>query len=143
MKSFTRSLALSFTALALLGFASAPALAADDPEWPVVSATDASKLADHVGKEVVVEGVVKRAGRGPSDGVRFLNFDEATRTGFVAAIFPSAYSGIDPVEDYVGRTVRVSGELETYKERVQIKVSNAAQILVVSGQAGDAVPATE
>jgi DNA/RNA endonuclease YhcR with UshA esterase domain len=133
MKPTLRSLVLSFTSLAVLCLSSVRATAAETPEEPVVSATDASMLADHVGKMVLVEGVVKRAGRGPSDGVRFLNFDGSGRTGFVAAIFPSAYSGIDPVEDYVGKTVRVSGELETYKEKLQIKVTDAAQIQVVSG----------
>jgi len=139
MKTTLRSLAFLFTASVLFVVPCGAALAAEDQEAPVVSATDTSRLADHVGKEVVVEGVVKRAGKGPNDGIRFLNFDGATRTGFVAAIFSGAFAGMDPIEDYVGKTVRVRGDLEAFNEQVQIRVNDAAQIEVVSG-AEAAVP---
>jgi hypothetical protein len=95
-----------------------------------ISATDKAALTANVGKQVVAQGVVVTAAKGSNDGARFLNFSEDT-TGFSALIVPAVYSDLKPLEDYVGKTVKVTGKLDTYKDKTQIRVSRIAQIEVV------------
>jgi DNA/RNA endonuclease YhcR with UshA esterase domain len=95
-----------------------------------ISATDQAALTANVGKQVVAEGVVVSAAKGPNDGARFLNFSDDT-TGLSALIVPAVYSDLKPLEEYEGKTVKVTGKLDAYKEKTQIRVSRIAQIEVV------------
>jgi DNA/RNA endonuclease YhcR with UshA esterase domain len=95
-----------------------------------VSATDKAALTANVGKQVVAEGVVVSAAKGSNDGARFLNFSEDTN-GLSALIVPAVYSDLKPLEEYEGKTVKVTGKLDTYKDKTQIRVSRIAQIEVV------------
>jgi DNA/RNA endonuclease YhcR with UshA esterase domain len=95
-----------------------------------ISATDNAALTANVGKQVVAEGVVVTAAKGPNDGARFLNFSDDT-TGLSALIVPAVYSDLKPLEEYEGKTVKVTGKLDTYKDKTQIRVSRIAQIEVV------------
>jgi hypothetical protein len=104
--------------------------AAVEEEAVAISATDTAALSANVGKQVIAEGVVVSAAKGPNDGARFLNFSEDT-TGLSALIVPAVYSDLKPLEEYEGKTVKVTGKLETYKDKTQIRVSRIAQIEVV------------
>jgi len=95
-----------------------------------VSATDQEALTANVGNQAVVEGVVVTAAKGPNDGARFLNFSE-DKTGFSALIVPAVFPQLKPLEEYEGKTVKVTGKLDTYKDKTQIRVSRIAQIEVV------------
>jgi DNA/RNA endonuclease YhcR with UshA esterase domain len=95
-----------------------------------ISATDQAALTANVGKQVVAEGVVVSAAKGPNDGARFLNFSDDT-TGLSALIVPAVYSDLKPLEEYEGKTVKVTGKLDPYKDKTQIRVSRIAQIEVV------------
>ncbi len=95
-----------------------------------ISATDKAALSANVGKQVIAEGVVCCVAQGPNDGARFLNFSD-DMTGLSALIVPAVYPDLKPLEEYVGKTIKVTGKLETYKDKTQIRVSRIAQIEVV------------
>jgi hypothetical protein len=103
-----------------------------------VSATDNAALTANVGKQVVAEGVVVSAAKGSNDGARFLNFSE-DKNGLSALVVPAVYGDLKPLEEYEGKTVKVTGKLETYNDKTQIRVSRIAQIEVV--EASDPVAA--
>jgi len=95
-----------------------------------ISATDKAALTANIGKQVVAEGVVVSAAKGPNDGARFLNFSDDT-SGLSALIVPAVYSDLKPLEEYEGKTVKVAGKLDSYKDKTQIRVSRITQIEVV------------
>jgi DNA/RNA endonuclease YhcR with UshA esterase domain len=102
-------------------------------ETPVIQAEDGASLESHVGKEVVVEGIVRNVGTGPDDNITFLNFGERG-SGFVAVIFRAAYDKFpDGFDRYAGEKVRVRGALEKYRDRQpQIKIVTADQLEIVA-----------
>jgi DNA/RNA endonuclease YhcR with UshA esterase domain len=95
-----------------------------------ISATDKAALTANVGKQVVAEGIVVSAAKGSNDGARFLNFSDDI-TGLSALIVPAVYSDLKPLEEYEGKTVKVTGKLDPYKDKTQIRVTRIAQIEVV------------
>ncbi len=104
---------------------------------PVINGSDRKALSANIGKEVSVEGLVQGVGKGDNDGVRFLDLADKPRTGFVVAIFPSAYKKVGPVKNYQGKNIRVTGTLEKYKQQTQIKVFRASQIQVLAAPQAD------
>ncbi|MGA1124254.1 MAG: OB-fold nucleic acid binding domain-containing protein [Chthoniobacterales bacterium] len=107
--------------------------AAEGSESAVLQAEDTASLEDKVGEEVVVEGVIRNVGKGPNDGITFLNFGERKK-GFVAVIFSSAYDNFpDGFDQYANQKVRVKGSLEKYQDRqIQIKIFTPDQLEVVT-----------
>ncbi len=100
-------------------------------DLPILSATDSAALKAHLGKEVAVEGTVVAAAPGSQDKMRFLNFSETKNRGFVAAIVPAVYPKLRLLESYSGKAVRVTGTLEAYKKKTQIKVTRISQLKVL------------
>lgn len=112
--------------------------AAPAAEAPVFQAEDTAGMEAKVGREVIVEGVVRNVGKGANEGITFLNFGDR-RTGFVAVVFRPAYDKFpDGFDQYAQQKVRVRGQLEKYRDQqVQIKIFTPDQIEVVSEAAGD------
>ena len=131
MKPTITSLLAAIAAVAIV-IPSQSALAADKSKPSVIHCSDSKKLAAKIGKEVSVEGLVQSVNKGTKDRIRMLNFAEKPGTGFVAAIFPSAYKKVGPLKNYDGKNVRVTGVLEKYKKQTQIKVTNASQIKILA-----------
>jgi DNA/RNA endonuclease YhcR with UshA esterase domain len=98
---------------------------------PIINCSDSKTLKAKIGKEVSVEGLVQSTGKGDDDGVRFLNLSAKPQTGFVAAVFPSAYKKLGPINKLEGKNIRVTGTLEKYKKQTQIKVTKASQVKVL------------
>jgi len=120
-------------AIAVLALLTGPAHAAPKKlTLPLISATDAKALKAYIGKEVAVEGTVVSAGAGTSDGLRFFDFSAVEKRGFVAAVVPAVYPKLKPLETYIGKTLRVTGTLEAYKKKTQIKVTRISQIKVLA-----------
>jgi len=109
----------------------APAEPAAAPE--VTLAEDTASLQSKVGSEVLVEGVVKNVGKGPNDGITFLNFGDR-KTGFVAVIFRPAYDKFpEGFEKYANQRVRVRGTLENFRDRqLQVKIFTPDQLEIVA-----------
>ena len=99
----------------------------------VTLAEDTASLQSKVGSEVLVEGVVKNVGKGPNDGITFLNFGDR-KTGFVAVIFRPAYDKFpEGFEKYGNQKVRVRGTLENFRDRqLQVKIFTPDQLEVVA-----------
>jgi len=132
-----RTLLLPLLLLAFAGFARAeesettqPAPAADAP---VFQAEDTAGLAAKVDTDVVVEGVVLNVGKGPNEGITFLNFGDR-RTGFVAVIFRPAYDKFpEGFDKYHQQKVRVRGRLDNYRDRqLQIKIFTPDQLEILA-----------
>lgn len=116
-----------------------PAVAA---EAPVIAAEDTAAMESKVGTEVVVEGVVRNVGKGPNDGITFINFGDR-RSGFVAVVFRPAYDKFpDGFDKFAQQKVRVRGLLEKYRDQqLQIKLFTPDQIeIVTSEEAAPAAP---
>jgi hypothetical protein len=98
---------------------------------PVLSATNSKKLKANIGQKVSVEGRVVSTGKGPKDGMRFMNFSKSETTGFTAALLPAVYAKFPNLDRMVNENVRVTGELETYKKKSVIKVTRPTQVKVL------------
>jgi hypothetical protein len=111
----------------------APATDQAAPAPQVILAEDTASLQSKVGSEVLVEGVVKSVGKGPNDGITFLNFGDR-KTGFVAVIFRPAYDKFpEGFEKYASQKVRVRGTLENFRDRqLQVRLTTPDQLEIVA-----------
>lgn len=103
---------------------------------PVIQAEDTASMESKVGSEVIIEGTVARVGKGPNDGITFLNFGER-RSGFVAVVFRASYDKFpEGFEKYSQQRVRVRGTLEKYRDQqLQIRISTPDQLEIVASDA--------
>lgn len=105
---------------------------ANEPlELQEISAQDHQALLAHVGRDAAVEGIVVSVGRTSSDKIRFLDLTDNPTNGFVAALFPVVFNEVGEMEKWIGQKVRITGSLEKYKEKTQIKIFNAKQIQIL------------
>jgi len=114
--------------------AAEPAATPDAGAEPVViQAEDTAAMQSKVGSEVIIEGFVKNVGKGPNDGMTFINFGDR-KTGFVAVVFRPAYDKFpEGFEKYANQKVRVRGALENFRDRqMQIKISTPDQLEIVA-----------
>lgn len=102
---------------------------------PVFAAGDVEGMEAGVGREIIVEGVVRHVGKGPDESITFLNFGDR-RTGFVAVVFRSDYDRFrEGFDRCIGQKVRVRGMLEKFRDRqLQIRISTPDQIEIVAGE---------
>jgi hypothetical protein len=114
--------------------ASEPAATPDAAaELVVIQAEDTAAMQSKIGSEVVIEGFVNNVGKGPNDGITFINFGDR-KTGFVAVIFRQTYDKFpEGFEKYANQKVRVRGALENFRDRqMQIKISTPDQLEIVA-----------
>lgn len=128
---FSTSPFIMAAAAVLLPLFATSTLAAPKAKPPIISATDSKALKAHMGKKVSVEGTVVSTGKGPNDGMRFVNFSKSETAGFTAALVPAVYPEFPKLKSMVGKTVRVTGDLETYKKKSVIKVTRPTQVKVM------------
>jgi len=124
-----------FLLLDWLSSASLPAVAADrgDAATTLITAADAL---NHLGDEVTVEFIVKGGRKLDDKEICFLNSNRDPRESgtFTAVIFRTglaryAADGIDdPVLEFEGKTIRVSGTVEERDGKAQIVVASPTQI---------------
>ena len=102
-------------------------------ELAVIQAEDTTAMQSKVGSEVIIEGIVKNVGKGPNDGITFLNFGDR-KTGFVAVIFRPAYDKFpEGFDKYANQKVRVKGALENFRDRqMQMKIFTPDQLEIVA-----------
>ena len=109
-------------------------------EQPTASAIAPADALDHVGKTLTVEFVVAKARKLDDKEICFLNSlkDHREQGNFTAVIFRDGLArfvadGIaDPSEEYLGKTIRVSGMVEDRSGQDQIVVESPTQIEVVA-----------
>jgi hypothetical protein len=109
--------------------------AAPAADAPVLPAEDTAGMESKVGSEVIIEGVVQNVGKGPNDGITFLNFGDR-RTGFVAVVFRAVYDKFpEGFDKYAQQKVRVRGQLEKFRDRqLQVRVSTPDQLEIVASE---------
>jgi uncharacterized protein YdeI (BOF family) len=109
-----------------------------------VDASDQFALLTNSGKPVIVEGVVVSTLQNQSDGASFLNFSKDP-AGFSALIDSAVCSSLKPMQEYEGKKVKVTGELESDEDKFQIRVTRISQIEVDqnvgSAEGEDLIPA--
>ncbi len=84
---------------------------------------------EEVGQDVVVEGKIVSV-YVPDRGPAKLNFDKNWRESLTVAVFGTEKFG-DLRSSYQDKRVRVSGKVNTFRDSVQIKVSDPSQIQVI------------
>jgi DNA/RNA endonuclease YhcR with UshA esterase domain len=115
-----------------------PAAWADDKsEKPKDKPLTPAEAAQKVGEKVTVEMEVKSARKG--NGIAFLNSeadfkDEKNFTLFINRAGVEKFKAAkieDPADHFKGKTVRATGKVALYRERPQIVIEDAAQIVIV------------
>lgn len=106
---------------------------ADIPD--VVPWTEANR---YVGYEITVEGKIIDIGQSRDGKVNFLNFHQNWRDKFYLVMFGDLAKTLDkPVEQiFLGKTLRVTGEVENHRGRPQIKILSMDQVEFV-GEASE------
>ncbi|MFZ4683939.1 MAG: serine/threonine-protein kinase [Terrimicrobiaceae bacterium] len=84
-----------------------------------------------VGQSVLVEGRIERAGVNKTGTIRFLNF-AGTHRGDLTLVFfvkdaPAEFTP-DRLSGYIGKTVRVRGQISTFEGAPQLVVSSLSQL---------------
>ncbi|MEI6633381.1 MAG: hypothetical protein WCP22_06110 [Chlamydiota bacterium] len=83
-----------------------------------------------VGEDVVVEGTVVNVHVRKEKRPDTLNFDQNWKESLSVAIFNKEKFG-DTQAKYMGRKIRVSGRVATYRDAAQIRVKDPAQLTIV------------
>lgn len=102
-----------------------------------VAVTDTEKIEAALGKELTIEGTVKRVGESKTRSILFINFEGLTRDGFTAIIRQRTLAGeyvkYDPefAAAFVGKKVRITGTVSEYRGGFQIQIFAPSQIAVV------------
>ena len=123
-----------------------PAKPAEPPK-PAEPAAPATPAADKVyaptaleelkavkGKVVTVEGPIVVQGENKGGTVRYLNFTTNFRQSVSLTFFASAGDGKftkEKLAEFVGKKIRVNGELTEYNGSLQIKMTSLDQIKIV------------
>jgi DNA/RNA endonuclease YhcR with UshA esterase domain len=101
-------------------------------EDEIFSATDLAVLTERAGLETVVEGVVQETGTTQEGGITFLNLDAPKKRGFTAVIFRKDYdSFVLDFASLTGKTIRVRGPVEIFRDRPQIVLRAPAQLEII------------
>ncbi|CAN5598259.1 hypothetical protein BH09VER1_BH09VER1_20290 [soil metagenome] len=103
----------------------------DKTTTTVFSPIDKAALVAQSGKQVVVEGEIQRQGVTKTGSVRFLNF-AGTQRGDLSLVFFTKGGPEDVTEphlnEFIGKKVRVSGEISLYNGEPQLVIKSFSQI---------------
>jgi DNA/RNA endonuclease YhcR with UshA esterase domain len=102
-----------------------------------ISVGDKDALDAAKDKQATVEGTISRVSWSKSGSVMFINFDGADETKFTAVVFKKdkekfdkAFGG-DATTGLPGAKVQVTGKIETYRDKPEIKLDKPTQIKVI------------
>ena len=111
------------------------------PEAPATPTTDKvfaptalEELKPLKGKTVTIEAPIVLQGENKSGTVRYLNFTAKYREAVSLTFFASAGDGKftkEKLAEYVGKKIRITGELGEYNGTLQIKVTSLDQLKIV------------
>ncbi len=104
-----------------------------------VLAQDVPALRTLAGRSVTVCGRVTGTAVSDSSGHHFLNFDNREFSVICFAADLGNFTAGKPAESYKAREIEITGVLERYRDKLQIRLRDPAQIKIVS--ATDAKPA--
>jgi DNA/RNA endonuclease YhcR with UshA esterase domain len=116
----------------------ASVLAAD-----VIPVIERERIEASLDQEITVEGRIERFGESKTRSILFLNFEGLERGGFTLIIRQGTLAGDyeqhDPAfaPSFVGKNVRVTGTVTTYKGGFQMQVFAPSQIEVLPEAAAE------
>ena len=105
-----------------------------------IPVTEPAKIEAQLGNKATIRGKVTRTGQSKG-GFQFLNFANAQ---FVVVCFPDAvakFTSGNPVDLYKDKTIDITGKIEKYRDKFQIKLESPDQINVV--KAGSTAAASD
>jgi hypothetical protein len=94
-----------------------------------ILATDTAALRKQVGQEATVVGQIARTGQSKG-GMQFLNFADSEFTAVCHAEDVAEFRKGEPVEAYRGQAVEITGTVELYRGKLQIRLREPSQINV-------------
>ncbi len=118
----------------LLMFASV--LMAEEP----IAVTNQEALKSKENQEVTVTGVPNASSSISKDGHYFYNFDGTTFTVFCYRASAELFPEEKRPTALIGKTIKVTGKVTTYQEKLQIAIRKAEQIEVASTQPAEKTP---
>jgi hypothetical protein len=113
------------------------AVAAETPQR--VSAKDTLTLRTLVGRQVTVSGRVTATNVSDRSGHHFLNFENPELAVICFASDLGVFTSGKPADRYRGQNIEITGVLERYRDKLQIRLRDSAQIKIV--EAAPAKPA--
>lgn len=102
------------------------------PKEAAIPATSAAKIAEAKGKSVNVSGRVAKANVS-SSGTHFLNFAGSDFKVVCLADLAKKFPSGGPAALYKGKSIVVTGVVELYKGKPQIKLTGPYQVKVIGG----------
>lgn len=132
MKQRTFLYRMLAASLCLWGLWTGQASAADGETQQRVSAKDALALRALAGRQATVFGRVTGTNVANRSGHHFLDFENP---GFTVICFASdldKFSSGQPAERYRGRDVEITGLVERYRDKLQIRLREPAQITILA-----------
>ncbi|NLF70240.1 MAG: hypothetical protein GX575_14470 [Candidatus Anammoximicrobium sp.] len=114
--------------------------AASDAPPARVAAHDVQALRTLVGQAVTVSGRVSGTGVSGSSGHQFLNFDNREFSVICFADDLDRFTAGQPAELYKGRDIEITGVLERYRDKLQIRLREPSQIKLAGAPPDQAAP---
>jgi len=116
-----------------------------EPAKPVVeSVENAEWIKAHLDQEVTVKGVVSANSSASAAGHFFYNFERSDLTLFCFKAVAETLPDAKKPGAVVGKTIQVTGKLALYKDKPQIVIRKAEQIVILEqAPAADATPKKE
>ena len=96
---------------------------------PRILATNTAALRKQVGQEATVVGRISRTGQSKS-GMQFLNFADSEFTVVCHEEDVAKFAEGVPVEAYRGQDVEITGTVELFRGKVQIRLREPSQIKI-------------
>lgn len=97
-------------------------------DW--LESDDLEGLEEAVGQVVTVRGYVVRTGK-PRNGHRYLNFEENDFFIFCPSSDVDEFEEGDPADLYRNKQIEVTGKIERYSGRLQLRLSSPEQIRIL------------
>lgn len=101
------------------------------PEPDALPATDLEGMRKRVGKEITLAGKVADTFSPAGNGIFLLNLARNFRDAASVGVKAARYKAFPDLRALKGRTIVVTGVVETYRDRIQIVVDSPSQIRVV------------
>lgn len=98
-----------------------------ESETPRILARNVVALRQQVGKQATVYGLIDRTGKSKS-GHQFLNFANSEFTATILSPDVGKFVDGAPVDLYANKQVEVTGKVELFKGKVQIRLQEPSQI---------------
>ena len=118
--------------------------AGDPPQR--IKASNVVSLRELVGQEVTVYGPIASTGASSGSGHNFLNFANSELTAVCFAPDVANFKAGKPADVYRGKDVELTGKVEVFRGKLQIKLSQPQQIKIVDPAAvpsGSGAPAAK